>query len=171
MALTLAQRTRRLDAAEGYLLLNMPDHALAELWSIPDPGEARYDYHRLLGECFRARADWSSALAEFERCYALQPKDLDILMAMAWCYKRLDRLPHAIAAMHEAYEAHREIPVVLYNLSCYYSLAGNKGQALSWLGRALRMERKLLQLIPAETDFASLRNDPEFRRLLQLASE
>ena len=171
MALSLKQRLRRLDAAEGYLLLNMTDHALAELWSIPDPAEAQFEYHQLLGECYRARQDWAAALSEFDRCYALQPQDLDVLMALAWCYKRLDRLPHAIAAMHEAYESHRDVPVVLYNLSCYYSLAGNKSQALSWLGRALRMERKLLQLIPAETDFASLRNDPEFCRLLQLARD
>ncbi len=171
MAITLKQRMRRLDAAEGYLLLNMADHAFAELRSIPDPGEAQYEYHRLLGECFRARHEWAAALAEFEHCHTLQPKDLDIFMAMAWCYKRLDRLPDAIDIMLEAYEGHREVPVVLYNLSCYYSLAGNKSQALSWLGRALRMERKLLQLIPDESDFAPLRNDPEFRRLLQLAGE
>lgn len=171
MALTLKQRLRRLDAAEGYLLLNMTDHALAELDAIPDPEEARYEYHHLRGECFRARQDWAAALVEFERCYTLQPQDLDILMAKAWCCKRLDRLADAISTMHEAYEAHRDVPVVLYNLSCYYSLAGNKSQALSWLGRALRMERKLLQLIPGETDFAPLRNDPEFCRLLQLASE
>lgn len=171
MSLTLKQRLRRLDAAEGYLLLNMTDHALAELRSIPDPAEAEFEYRQLLGECHRARQDWAAALAEFERCYELQPQDLDVLMAMAWCYKRLDRLPQAIAIMHEAYDSHRNVPVVLYNLSCYYSLAGNKSRALSWLGRALRMERKLLQLIPTETDFAPLRNDPEFCRLLELAGE
>jgi tetratricopeptide (TPR) repeat protein len=171
MALTEKQRIRRLDAAEGYLSLDMVDQALAELRSIPDPGEARYDYHRLLGECYRSRHDWAAALEQFDRCYEIQPQDLDILMAKAWCYKRLDRLSDAIAAMHEAYESHRDVPVVLYNLSCYYSLTGNKPQALSWLGRALRMERKLLQLIPKESDFAPLRNDPEFCRLLELAQE
>ncbi len=28
------------------------------------------------------------------------------------------------------------MPVVLYNLACYYSLAGEKDNALSWLGRS-----------------------------------
>ncbi len=171
MRLTPAQIDKRFEAAEGYLLLQMVDHALAELRSVGDPGEVRYDYHRLLGECYRAREDWTTALTEFDRCYALEPTNLHTLLAMAWCYKRLDRLPHAIAAMHEAYESHRDEPLVLYNLSCYYSLAGNKPQALSWLGRALRMERRLLELIPKETDFAPLRNDPEFCRLLELARD
>jgi tetratricopeptide (TPR) repeat protein len=171
MRLSPQQIAKRFEAAEGYLLLHMVDHALAELRAISNPEDVRYEYHRLMGECFRAQEDWAAALQEFERCYALQPTSLDILMAMAWCYKRLDRLPQAISSMHEAYEAHREEPVVLYNLSCYYSLAGNKAQALSWLGRALRMERRLLESIPKETDFAPLRNDPQFCRLLELARE
>ncbi|HET6425778.1 MAG TPA: tetratricopeptide repeat protein [Planctomycetaceae bacterium] len=171
MPLTPAQIRRRFDAAEGYLQLGMVDHALTELSAIGNTEDVEYDYHRLLGECFRARQDWAAALAEFEQCNHLQPDTLDILMAMAWCYKRLDRLADAIDTMLSAYETHRNESIVLYNLSCYYSLAGNKPQALSWLGRALRMERRLLDLIPKETDFAPLRNDPEFCRLLELARD
>jgi hypothetical protein len=33
------------------------------------------------------------------------------------------------------------------------------------------MERGLLKLIPKESDFAPLRNDPEFCRLLELARD
>lgn len=171
MRLTPAQIRRRFEAVEGYLQLGMVDHALAELAAVSHIHEVRYDYHRYRGECYRAQADWAAALREFEHCDTMQPDTLDILMALAWCYKRLDRLPDAIAVMQTAYESHRNESVVLYNLSCYYSLAGNKPQALSWLGRALRMERGLLKLIPKETDFASLRNDPEFCRLLELARD
>jgi hypothetical protein len=89
--------------------------------------------------------------------------------------------------MEEAYRAHPKVPVVLYNIACYHSLAGDKRQALSWLGRALRMEaslRKLVpddpdlqalalrtslrDLIPDESDFDSLRNDPDFQYLARL---
>jgi len=171
MSLTPAQIRRRFEAAEGYVELGMIDQALAELHPLRQIQEVAYDYHRLLGECYRARENWAAALMEFERCDRLQPESLDVLMAMAWCYKRLNRLDDAIAAMQTAYESHRDEPIVLYNLSCYYSLAGNKPQALSWLGRALRMERRLIELIPKETDFAPLRGDPEFSRLLELARE
>ncbi|NOX54523.1 MAG: hypothetical protein GXP27_08805, partial [Planctomycetes bacterium] len=42
-------------------------------------------------------------------------------------------------------------------------LAGDKDGALRWLGRALRMDPSLRELIPEETDFDPLRNDPDFR--------
>lgn len=171
MRLSPAQIQRRLSAAEGYLELGMADQALSELHPLSHIPAVEYDYHRLLGECHRAQKNWAAALVEFERCDRLQPESLDVLMGMAWCYKRLDRLPDAIATMQTAYESHRDEPIVLYNLSCYYSLAGNKPQALSWLGRALRMERRLIELVPKESDFAPLRDDPEFSRLLELARE
>ena len=75
------------------------------------------------------------------------------------------------------------VPVVLYNIACYYSLAGDKAQALSWLGRALRMEtalrkqmteepefgrKSLRELIPDEPDFDQLRNDPDFQYIANL---
>ena len=45
----------------------------------------------------------------------------------------------------------------------YYSLAGDKTQALSWLGRALRMKSSLRSLIADESDFDPLRDDPDFQ--------
>jgi tetratricopeptide (TPR) repeat protein len=90
-------------------------------------------------------------------------------MGLAWCYKRTDQLAKSIEAMHQAYLAHRSEAIVLYNLSCYYSLAGNKEQALSWLGRALRMRPDLRQLIADETDFDPLRNDSDFQHLIHLS--
>jgi Flp pilus assembly protein TadD len=103
--------------------------------------------------------------------YARDPDNVSLLMAMAWCYKRTDRLDRAIEAMEHAYRVSPKQPIVLYNLSCYWSLAGNKTQALSWLGRALRMDESLRKLIEDEQDFDPLRRDPDFRQLLSLFDE
>jgi tetratricopeptide (TPR) repeat protein len=162
---------RALTAAHGYLELELPQRALEELRPVCDPGEYAYEFHLLRAEIYRALADWPAALDDFRVCYDHRPKQLDILMGLAWCYKRVDRLPQAIAAMHEAYESHSDIPVVLYNLACYYALDRQKQQSLSWLGRALRKDRGLLTLIPAETDFDAIRHDPDFHRLMDLVRE
>ena len=61
-------------------------------------------------------------------------------IGLAWCLKRTDRLEEAIDVMMAAYQFHEDEPIVLYNLACYFALAGDKPQALSWLGRAIRME-------------------------------
>jgi tetratricopeptide (TPR) repeat protein len=162
---------RQLDAAQGYLMLDMPDRALRELDEIVDPDEAAYEYHLLRGEALRARSDHHPALDEFRKALEARPDELSALMGMAWCFKRIDRLDQSIETMQRAYESHKEVPVVLYNLACYYALAGEKELALSWLGRALRMDRSFTKLIPKETDFDSLRHDPDFIHLLELAAK
>jgi Flp pilus assembly protein TadD len=165
------RRERALRAAEGYLLLDMPSHALRELGTISDwPGSA-FQFHKVRGEARRALQDHALAVVDLELALNGEPTDLDVLMSLAWCYKRTERLPQAIAAMQQAYRHHSEEPVVLYNLSCYYALSGDKGQALSWLGRALRMEPSLKKLIADETDFDPIRQDPDFIHFMALVRE
>lgn len=164
------RRKRQLQAADGYLDLDMPDQALRVLSEVLDPGDDAFKYHFFRGQALRAKAEHRAALASYETALGLSPNDIDVLMGMAWCFKRTDQLDRSIEAMQIAHRFHPTEPVILYNLACYYSLAGNKQQALSWLGRALRMERSLANGIPDESDFDPLRNDPDFRRLLELLS-
>ncbi|MAG94872.1 MAG: hypothetical protein CMJ48_14180 [Planctomycetaceae bacterium] len=161
-----ARRKKRLEAARGYLMLGMADHALKELNGIDDPEKCPFAVNQLRGEAFQSKEDYTSALKAFRRAYAENPKDVDILLGMAWCYKRTGQLARSISAMEEAYHSDPEQPIVLYNMSCYFALAGNKAQSLSWLGRALRMEAGLRKLIDDESDFDSLRDDPDFQLIV-----
>jgi tetratricopeptide (TPR) repeat protein len=181
-------RQRKLEAACGYLELNMPEHALRELNRIDDPETSVLDFNRLRGEALRALDRFEDALEAYGSAHAVDSDDIGVLAGMAWCYKRTGQLPKAIEAMEQAYQAHPKELIVLYNLACYFSLAGEKAQALSWLGRALRMESSLRkqqsegesglaswgfsQLEPSlreriaeEPDFDPLRNDPDFQYL------
>ena len=141
----------------------MPEHALRELRAIDDPDLILFEANRLRGEALRMLARHDEALVAYGRAFAEKPNDVDLLMGMAWCYKRTQQLPNAITAMEEAYRIAPKVPVILYNLACYWSLAGNKTQTLSWLGRALRMDQSLRRLIENETDFDPLRGDPDFQ--------
>lgn len=161
---------RRLDAARGYLLLNMADQALEELEEVDDPDSVAFEWNLLRGEAFRERKDYRTAIKAYQRAQAAQSDELEVLMGLAWCYKRTGQLPKSIDIMHQAYLNHREEPIVLYNLACYYALSGNKDQALSWLGRALRMNSDLRSLIDKETDFDPIRDDADFQYLIELAS-
>lgn len=170
--MTISPRDRRhLMAAEGYVALEMYEHALRELRTIAAPGELQQTYRLLKAEAHRGLQDWSAALEEFELCALAEPRNLDVLMGMAWCLKRLNQLSRAIAMMHDAYQSHSDVPVVLYNLSCYYALGRQRTQALSWLARALRMEPGLRRLIDDETDFDPIRDTPEFQKLVNLLAK
>ncbi len=162
---------RTLEAAEGYLLLGMSDAALRELSSIRDWGPFTAPWHKLRGEVLRSEKRHAEALEAFMQADLLVPDDLSTLLGIAWCLKRVDRLQDAIETMLRAYRACPKEPIVLYNIACYYSLAGDKQQSLSWLGRALRMSPDLRELIPDETDFDSLRSDPDFQLMVHDPSD
>lgn len=166
-----SRRDRLLAEAEGYLALDMPDQALTALRQIDDPDRVLFRVNFLRGDALRHLNRHEEALESFARAFAQEPDNLDLLMAMAWCYKRIDQLPKAITAMEQAYRIAPREAVILYNLSCYWSLAGNKTQALSWLGRALRMDNSFRKLIDEESDFAPLRGDPDFRMMVDTVNQ
>ena len=165
------RRDKLLAAAEGYLALDMPQHALESLDGIEDPQRAPFKISLLRGLAFRHLEQHAAALKALLPAYEEDPNDLSLLLTMAWCYKRTNQLSLAISTLEHAYQTHAEEPIVLYNLSCYWTLAGNKVQALSWLGRALRMDQNLRKLIPHESDFDTLRHDPDFEMLIGLSGD
>lgn len=163
-------RVRQLRSAEGYLELEMPDHALRELDQIEESSNDVYVISVLRGEALLIKRDHHKSLEQFVRAHLDKPVELLPMLKMAWCFKRIDQLDRAIDTMKLAYQFHKNNPMVLYNMSCYYALSGDKENALSWLGRSLRMDRKYLEMIANESDFDSLRNDPDFQHLLELTA-
>jgi tetratricopeptide (TPR) repeat protein len=161
----ISRRTQqsRLEEVEGYLLLGMPEQALRAIDVIRDTPFDSLDVCQLRAEVLRELGRHQEALDEFEQADERRPDVLGTLLGMAWCLKRLDRLAEALEAMDRAYRRHPREPIVLYNIACYQSLAGEKQLALSWLGRALRMDPELRQLIADESDFDPLRGDPDFQ--------
>ncbi len=164
-----AKPQRALESAQGYLLLEMPDAVLRELRDFGDGDETPMAVNQLRGEALRMRGDFDEALQCFEKVLSQVDNKLSVLMAMAWCFKRIGRLDKAIEVMKETYRSSPKEAAVLYNLACYYSLAGEKEEALSWLARAIRLDASFRKLIPRESDFDPIRNDPEFLHLLQIS--
>lgn len=162
------QKQRAIEAAQGYLMLDLPDAALRRLGLFQD-SETPAEVEQLRGEAFRQKEDYERALQHYERVTDDAEKNLELQMGKAWCFKRIGRLDKAIESMRAAYRGSPKVAIVLYNLACYYSLAGEKEEALSWLARAFRMDGSLRKLVPRETDFDPIRNDQDFIYLMQLS--
>jgi tetratricopeptide (TPR) repeat protein len=165
------RREKLLAAAEGYLFFDLPRQALEALDAIADPERAPFAVNYTRGLALRQLGEHQAALEAFQRAQAEDPDHIAMLLAMAWCYKRTDRLARAISALEHAYRVDPSQAIVLYNLACYYALAGDKPQALSWLGRSLRMDKDLRKLIPEEHDFDLLRDDPDFEMIVGLPDD
>ena len=172
---TFYQRTQNeqiLQQAEGYLELEMPEHALAALDRLSDrasieAGESSLASHAwyLRGESLRSMECYEEALGPLEKAARFAPKDTHVHLARAWCYKRTGQLQRAIDSLEHALQNDPEDALVVFNLSCYWSLAGQKGLALSFLARALELDSSYRDLIDDEHDFDPIRSDPGFQSL------
>jgi tetratricopeptide (TPR) repeat protein len=156
---------RQLGEAEGYLMLNLPLRALEILGRRADWATMQFEASFLTGEAMRSLERYREALKPLEVAAALRPSDVDVAVALGWCYKRTHRLAQAIDALERAERFNPENALLHYNLACYWSLAGNPAKALDELALALDLQPEFRALIADESDFDALRGNPEFERL------
>ncbi len=159
------QIVRKLDEAEGYLMLEMPQRALEILRARDDWATMQFEASYLTGEALRALGRNREALKPLETAAALRPTDMATALALGWCYKRTHRLAQAIDALERAAIAHTDEALLHYNLACYWSLAGNLTKALKSLAIALELDPEFQKKIDEEADFDPLRSSAEFARL------
>ena len=117
------------------------------------------------GRAYQLKQDYRRAVRSLRVAQRHDAKNIHIHLSLGWCYKRLGKLELAIQALENALDVDNAEPILYYNLACYWSLAGNVGLALSYLGRALQMRGDYRDMIPQEPDFDPVRNHPEFLSL------
>ena len=157
------RRTRR--EAEGYLELGMPRHALDALkrneYLIQRDARGCY----LLGEALRELRHYQAAIPPLHHSLELIPDDIHVWMALAWCYKRVGKVEHAIDALERALDVEPGNAILHYNLACYWSLAQHPRMALRYLANALDIDGNFRDFVHDEPDFDPLRHDPLFKSM------
>jgi len=166
--MTSHDRIRRdliIQHAEGYLALAMPEQALLELSRLERKVSADAHALYLRGEALRELEQWGEAARWLSEATELDSDNVHAWLALGWCLKRSGFLEQAIEALESALAADSTESIVHYNLACYWCLAGDKSRTLSYLAQALDMDDRLRDLVPHESDFDPLRNDPDFQDL------
>jgi Flp pilus assembly protein TadD len=153
--------------AEGYLELGMSQHALSSLSRIGDPTSFDSTALYLWGEALRSLKHYEEAIAPLRRAAESAPENINIHLALGWCFKRVGRIESAIEALEQALALEPNEPLLRYNLACYFSLAGKKARAVRYLSQALAVAPGYRSLIDAEPDFDAIRHDPEFQALCE----
>lgn len=143
----------------------MARQALAELQSLgsSSDGDGRVSY--ILGEALRELGEYEQAVDHLELAVKILPDEIPPYLALAWCYKRTDRLPLAIDALEKAVQIEPGQGILHYNLACYWSLAGRPRHSLRYLERAVDLDERFRELAHEEPDFLPLREDPQFQAL------
>lgn len=165
-----AKDARRLLEAEGYLELDLPREAWQSLAQVES--KDAFEWLSLAGEVHRQLEQYEKALEHLEKAVELHPEDVSLYVNLGWCLKRSDRLADAIEALRNADRICRQRKadtvhsLIMYNLSCYYSLAGDREEMLTWLAAALTEEPGYARMIDSERDFDRFRNDEAFQTLV-----
>jgi len=156
---------RLLREAEGYLELKMPQQALQTLARIDDPGTFRSQLLYLRGQALQMMQLYEEAVVALEGAADLRPSNTEIVLALAWCYRRAGRMPSAIATLEQALLVEPNNAELLYHLARDFSLCGKRRRTLDLLAMALERDSQYRELIASEPDFDPLRADPEFQAL------
>lgn len=161
---------RLIQAAEGYLELGLHRQAVESLERISEGGRAAHPFHFHLyfATALQFCGRFADAIPHFLAAQKEKPAEIACYLGLGWCYKRVARIELAIESLHEAQRVCRvanddqNLPLVLYNLSCYHSLAGRKEDMLKNLAAALELDPAYRDRIPQEPDFDPFRDDPDF---------
>ena len=76
------------------------------------------------------------------------------------------RYADGVTVLREALARHGDDPVLLYDLACFESLAGDAADALEHLTRSLELDPELRPGAAVDSDFDALRQDSRFQALV-----
>jgi tetratricopeptide (TPR) repeat protein len=170
--------------AEGYLDLLIPptpqlrlpkelriplaERALVALDHAGDAG--MYSVHAMFlrGQALRIMERYAEAVEALRQVVEIVPDDQHVRLALAWCYKRCQRLDLAIQSLEEALDFAPDSAILHYNLACYWSLGRQIRKSVSYLARALELDPDYRDRVATEADFDPIRGHPHFQSLLSV---
>jgi serine/threonine-protein kinase len=125
-------------------------------------GEAYY----LSGENSKSESAFRKAIGLAERDLAVSPRDPQILKNLADYHAMLKDRVGAVSYVNQALNASKFDKDTLFAAAAMYNHLGDTGQALEWLGKALRAgySPESAMRLP---DLDSLHEDPRFKNLLK----
>ena len=187
VCLKRVRRKKSIRNAEGYLDLTMvfddrwplktelryqlADKALESLEEITNPQGFKPYILFLKGQAHRSAGRYLKAINYLEQSLRLDEENSHTVLALAWCYKRVNKIDAAIEIMKTAIQLDSESAICHYNLACYYSLADRSEECAQHLSIALDINPEYRSNVDSEPDFDQLRDDPVFQAALNVAAQ
>jgi TolB-like protein/cytochrome c-type biogenesis protein CcmH/NrfG len=120
-----------------------------------------------LGRTEAARTLIERAITLLERQVEWVPEDTRARILLACRYAQLGRRSEAIRELEKVQLLGSTDPHTTYNVACTYSLLQMKKEALTALKRAAEAGFSEWDLAARDSDLACLREEPEFKRMLE----
>lgn len=147
---------KALQAAQGYLALEMPRDAAAELATIPELEHDRVEIVELKALIALKLDDWDAGLEAAQKLCELQPSRPSGFIHAAYCLHELGRTAEARETLLVGPASLRKEATYFYNLACYNARLDEDEEALQLLDRAFEMDANLRELAQTDPDLESL---------------
>ncbi len=121
-----------------------------------------------LGEKEKAREFIERLIRVLEQQIDTVPEDVRAHILLACKYAEVGRRNEAAQQLEMAVAMRPNDPSVLYNAACTYGLLSLKTESLEVLKRAVEAGFTDMEWISRDTDLACLRDEPEFKRILDM---
>jgi Flp pilus assembly protein TadD len=118
------------------------------------------------GQVLEAAGRNDEALAPYQKSTELAPDNADSWQNLAGLYAKTGRFDEAIPCFSKAIELAPNQPVFIYNRGCCYCLKGDRINALADLLKAVTMNPQLKTHAQTDTDFKSLWEDADFKKIV-----
>lgn len=151
---------RHIEAARGFLALDMPDDALEELASAGPLHANDPDVLELKASILMRKKDWASALKILEFLCRALPFSGENFMHAAFCLHELGRTRDAKDRLLGAPKSLRKRALFHYNLACYEAQLGALDSARLALDRALTLDDSFHDIAREDPDLAPLHLPP-----------
>lgn len=161
------KKGNHLERASGYVGLSMYEDAVEEIEQAIALDENDPGLFFLKAECLRELGRFAEAVPPYRRALVLGGGVVENSVGLGWCLKRTGRLDGAIEVLKRAVETEGEVPILCYNLACYFSLKKRRAVSLRLLERAIELDERFRALAAGESDFDNIRDDPGFASLAE----
>jgi tetratricopeptide (TPR) repeat protein len=147
---------RILLAAQGYLELEMPAEALAELDSLAAKDQDREEILQLRLFVLMRGRQWRPALGVCERLRRNFPEAATGYIHGAFCLHELGRTSEAKEVLLSGPPNLTSEATYFYNLGCYDAVLGNLEEATASLRTSFEMDNKFREIAKYDPDLKSV---------------
>ena len=157
---------KHLEYASGYLDLKMYEDAVREADEV-----LAADPNHMQAIAIKAAIYWQTNQLQQAEPYVAalaerNPKEAGIWVNLAYIRRRTRSLDAAAETLQRALEADPRDALAHFNLACYRAVQHRVPEALALLKDAFQLDPRLKKLAPAEEDFKTLRDLPEFQEMM-----
>jgi hypothetical protein len=149
---------QRMQSAQGYLSLGLPEDAAKELDALSPELRDTLPVMILRLEIARDLADWSTVRTFALRLLEKQPDEPAWHVELAYATRRCLGLPAARDLLRAAATRFPRHAIIPYNLACYAAQSGEATEACSLLQHAFQLDPGLLRTAETDADLDPIRD-------------